>query len=407
MSLTLMHLANHGGKNIGNAALIDGVETLLQEDVPGDVAFVPEPWDLYSRRKRTFDDTFVDRVNREVDALLVGAAVTFDGSSLYANSGFRLDLPLAAWDRFEKPVVFYGLSYRNWPTWRYHHRDALRAAIERIVGDERMLFSVRNDGTREWLEGLTGVRSERIHVVPDPGVFVQTDDSFHPELDPNATNVIVAPNAEDEMPRYGRAPRRRTVRRPRLSSDPRDLLPLSSSWGWRETRARLLGDLAEALRRIAADCDVNLIFCAHDDFDIGMCHELFWLLPDDVRQRAVFASASLSNAQGRYFYDLYAKADLVLSMRVHSMNPAVGLGTPLVPIVSQDRMSAFMADAGLEDLTVDLHADDLAAAVHAKATAALAAPDALRARLGEARARLRQRAAAFDARVAEHLELHG
>lgn len=400
-----MHLANHGGKNIGNAALIDGVETLLHEDLPGDVTFLPEPWDLYSRRYRRFDDDFVDRVNREADALLVGAAVTFDGSSLYGNAGFRLDLPLASWDRFERPVVFYGLSYRNWPTWPYHHRDALRAAIERIVGDERMLFSVRNDGTREWLEQLIGVRSERIHVVPDPGVFVQTEDSFHPELDPKATNVIVAPNAEDEMPRYGRAPRQRTLRRPRLGRDPRGWLPVSSSWGWRETRSRLLGELASALRRLAEDRHVNLIFCAHDVFDIGMCYELFWLLPEDVRHRSVFASSSLSNEQGRYFYDLYAKADLAISMRIHSMNPAVGLGTPVVPIVSQDRMSAFMANAGLQDLTVDLHADRFEDAVYEAATAALASPDALRERLGETRARLRRHASEFDALVAAHLGL--
>ena len=47
--LTFMHLANHGARNIGNAALILGLERVLREDLPGDVEFLREPWDLYSR----------------------------------------------------------------------------------------------------------------------------------------------------------------------------------------------------------------------------------------------------------------------------------------------------------------------------------------------------------------------
>src|SRR5205085_2751350 len=131
---------------------------------------------------------------------------------------------------------------------------------------------------------------------------------------------------------------------------------------------RFLASFARALVRLDAEHDLNLIFCAHDVFDIGMCYELFWLLPDRVRHRSVFASASLSNDRGRYFYDLYAKADLALSMRIHSMNPAVGLATSVVPIVSQDRMRAFMADAGLQDLVVDLDTPALDSALYGAAS---------------------------------------
>jgi len=404
VSFRFMHLANHGGKNIGNAALIQGVESLLREDLPFEATFLEEPWDLYSRHELRFDERFVARVNSESDALLVGGAVAFDGSSMYANAGFRLDLPLELWDRVERPVVFYGLSYRGWPTWPYHHREALKATLDRILGSETMLFSVRNDGTKEWLGELLGLHSERIHVVPDPGVFVPTADARHPELEVGKLNVIVAPNAEDEMPRYGRAARKRSLRVPRGGSELRNWLPVSSSWGWRESRATFLRELAGALARLGADHDLNLIFCAHDVFDIGMCYELFWLLPEQLRHRAVFASASLSNGNGPYFYDLYAKADLAISMRVHSMNPCVGLGTPVVPIVSQARMRAFMSDAGLGDLTVDLDEPGVGDAVYRFASNALASPAEARARLFEARGRLREQASMFDSRVATLLE---
>jgi hypothetical protein len=35
--MRFMHLANHGGKNIGNAVLVPGLERVLREDLPFDV----------------------------------------------------------------------------------------------------------------------------------------------------------------------------------------------------------------------------------------------------------------------------------------------------------------------------------------------------------------------------------
>ncbi len=91
-------------------------------------------------------------------------------------------------------------------------------------------------------------------------------------------------------------------------------------------------------------------------------------------------------------------------MRIHSMNPAVGLGVPVVPVVSQSRMTAFMADAGLSDLCVDAHAHDLGDQVYRRAAQALERPAELRARLADATAALRARTASVNSRVAVFLE---
>src|SRR5262249_36015153 len=72
--MRFMHLANHGGKNVGNAALVLGLERILREDLPFDVSFLREPWDLYTLGRLSFDERFVERVNAECDVLLVGAA---------------------------------------------------------------------------------------------------------------------------------------------------------------------------------------------------------------------------------------------------------------------------------------------------------------------------------------------
>src|SRR5262249_26349288 len=193
----LLHLANHGSRNVGNGALILGLERVLREDFRREPLFEPEPWDEYSLGRRRFDESFVDRVNRDCDALLVCAAVTFDARPPYASTGLPFTLPLALWPPIRRPVVFYGLSHRDWRhPGNYNHLDRLRATVQAMVEAPNVLFGVRNDGTKRWLASLTGIESERILEVPDPAVYVPVADTSHPELEDGKTNVVLALNDE-------------------------------------------------------------------------------------------------------------------------------------------------------------------------------------------------------------------
>jgi polysaccharide pyruvyl transferase WcaK-like protein len=99
--------------------------------------------------------------------------------------------------------------------------------------------------------------------------------------------------------------------------------------------------------------------------------------------------------QTAYFYDLYAKADLALSMRVHSMSPAMGLGTPTVALASQSRMTAFLKDAELEDFCIDIFDDDFHTKLAAKIIGILRDSEETRNRLKKAVAVLRDRTRRF------------
>lgn len=401
---TLAHLANHRSTNIGNAALILGLERVLREDL-GDLDFVEEPWDLYSQGHLRFDRDFVDRVNA-TDGLLVGAAVAIDGRDIYRNTGMRFDLPFELWDAIERPIVFYGISHSAWQAKPHAHLDRLRLFAERVTTDERVLFSVRNDGTKAWLERVTGVASDRIRVAPDPAVYVPVRDSPHPELRRDRVNVVVSLNEEHDIYRFGgRQPTGAEARRERLGTYlvHTRLSRFAYVPEWRVRRGAFLRALAGALARVAQEVELNVVVAAHTFGDLRMSIELIEAMPEGLRQRCVFAPMGLPTEQGPVFYDLYAKADLAISMRIHSMNPTVGLGTPVVPIVSQSRMRDFMADAGLADLCVELLADDLEDQVAARALAALANPGAVRERLAVARAGLRARTAALNADVGKAL----
>jgi hypothetical protein len=392
--LRLLHLANHASRNIGNAALVLGLERVLREDLPREIEFVAEPWDLHSRGLLRFDESFVERVNR-CDALLVGAAVSFDGRPIYGNTGFRFDLPLELLDRIERPIVFYGLSYRHWPARPYHHLETLRRALERLLASDRVLFTVRNDDTKQWLHSLVGISLDAVERVPDPAVYVPVSDIVHPELADGSPHVIIAPNVEDEIYRFGGRPVQRS----------RAVLALRRRVGavdeWHRRRERFVAALAAVLERIVLDRDLGLLFCSHTYADLAMSDDLFRRLPEAARQRVVFAPTGLPVAAGPAFYDLYAKAALVLPMRIHAMNPAVGLRVPLVPLVSQSRMTAFMEDAGLGDLCVDIRSDDVAERLESAVAATLDRPELVRERAARAHDELRVRTRAVNRRVAD------
>ncbi len=169
-TLNLMHLANSNSTNVGNGALILGTESVIAEDFPSSVSWTREPWDDYTFDLRVFDQAFVDRVNGTADGLIVGGAVAIHGRHYLRNAGMRFDLPLELWPKLEKPTVFYGLSHRHWRRQPFHHRDKLRRAVAFALESPRMLFSVRNDGTKEWLEELLGERLDGVLTVPGPAV---------------------------------------------------------------------------------------------------------------------------------------------------------------------------------------------------------------------------------------------
>lgn len=370
--LSLLHLINGRSANVGNGALTEGAELILSEDLARPISWAREAWDDYTFGVKPFDRNFVERVNGSCDALLVGGAVAINGREFYANAGMRFNLPPELWPEIRRPVVFYGLSYRFWEGQTYHHADRFRWAMDHILGRGDMLFAVRNDGTRQWLEATFGMRSERIHVLPDPGVFLPADATgpYH-EFQESRPNILVAFNDEDWLQRY-RTP---------------------------ERRAAVIKAVAVAIERAIAKWDANVILVPHYFDDCRMIADFVDACRPALAHQRMIATGLARIEGSRHFYGRYARADLIVSMRVHSMSPSVGLGVPMVPLVTQDRMTDFLADIGLADLRVEAFEPELADRLSAAIDRTLADPEPVRRRFREARADMRRRAREFNARV--------
>lgn len=403
--MRLIHLANFNSTNIGNGALIFGTERVLQEDLGPGLEFLAEAWDDYTFELKKFDQDFVDLVNRKSDALLVGGAVSFNGRPYLKNAGFRLDLPLELLKKIEKPIIFYGISYKFWPGQKYYHLDKLKLALDYLLASPRVFFGVRNDGAKDWLESLVGYKSNQIIEIPDPAVYVPVKDSNHPELVAGKKNVIISLNNEDEVYRFGGEFRKRTwdILAPRLEEK-----KLIRWWkrlpGWDSRRKKFLGELAQAIKKLAQEWDLNLILCPHYFDDYTTMSEFLPFFSrgvDSIRilHQVMVSRGLLRVPQTPYFYDLYAKADLALSMRIHSMSPAIGLGTPVVPLVSQSRMSDFLEKASLSDIGVDIFGGDVVNQVYKLASAALADRVSAAQKLRTAAAAMRDETFSFNRKI--------
>jgi polysaccharide pyruvyl transferase WcaK-like protein len=383
MAPRLIHLANHHSNNIGNGALILGTESVLREDLSNDIEFVPAAWDDYSLGTKRFDETFVEEVNRS-DGLIVGGAVMFNGSRAFKHTGCRIDLPLDLWRRIARPIVFYGVAYGTFPAQRYHHRAVLKTFLEETIARPNVLFAARNDGSKGWLESVLGRRADDILSVPDPGLYVPTAEVAHPELSPGKLNVLLALNGETECYRFG-------------GRWPTQLWEYTP--GWKRRKMRFLTSLAGSLETLSQRYDVNIVVCAHSPTDFKMLGEFFSVAPSRLRDQRLVMAPILRAASAPHFYDLYKKADLAISMRIHSMDCATGVGTPFIAINSHPRIGAFMTDAGLEEFVVNLSDPGLADTVAGLAGSILDHRSQVSEQLRAARARMRARTREFNTRI--------
>src|SRR5262249_17860706 len=154
------------------------------------------------------------------------------------------------------------------------------------------------------------------------------------------------------------------------------------SWRFRDEaqKKEFLTQLALAVENLASKWDLNVILCPHYLDDYKIMAEFMQMLTPRIAHQKLVSSGLLRVSQATYFYDLYSKADIALSMRIHSMSPAIGLGLPMLALSSQKRMAEFLNTAGLQDFKVDVFEAGLQEKVVSKVEYLLTHRDEVRAK---------------------------
>ena len=355
----------------------------MEDDLPRPIHWIREPWDDYTFRLLDFDQAFVDKVNAS-DGLIVGGAVTFNGRAYNNQTGTRFELPFELWGKITKPVVFYGLSYRHWQGQMYHHTDKLRMTIEKILSSDNMILAVRNDGTKKWLKELTGIDSEKIVEVPDSAVFVRSkEEDYYPEILKGTKNIMVSFNDEDADHRFDQQ--------------------YSTEGICNRSRDYVIGGLVTALERLADNFPINLILCPHYFDDFRMISTFLERIRPQLAHQRMVSTGLYRVKDSDIFYGRYKKTDLSISMRVHSMSPCIGIGTPMVAYTTQDRMAAFMDRIGLKESSVNAFGPAAADNLYDRAKFAIENGTEVRQQFLQARTSMRADARAFHQQVHELL----
>ncbi len=400
--MRLIHFANFNSTNIGNGALISGTERVLREDL-GAIEIIQEAWDDYTFGIKPFDQKLVDLINSS-DGLIIGAAVTLNGQVYQTETGTRFELPLSLWKQIKKPIIFYGISHRHWPNQKYHNIEKLKGTMRYIQNNPNIIFSVRNDGTKEWLEDIVGFTIPKMKVIPDPALFLTTTDSYHPELMSDRKNIILALNNEDEVYRFGGRIQLVIWKLfGHIISEKRLLHLFKKLPKWDHHKKAFLSQVAKALEVVSKKYPVNIILAPHYFDDFKAISEFIPLCPLRFPHQNIISTGMARVRQTGYFYDLYAKADLAISMRVHSMSPAIGLNTPMIALTTQSRLTEFLRTAGLG--AYDIHAlnKDLTSELSQKVDFVLNNKGSVQADFKNAVAKMRQEIRDFNKELGEFL----
>jgi polysaccharide pyruvyl transferase WcaK-like protein len=204
-------------------------------------------------------------------------------------------------------------------------------------------------------------------------VFVDAVSGYYPEIVDGVRNVIIAFNDEDAVQRYDEKAGR--------------------------SREALIEGLSVVIERLAENYPINIILCPHYFDDFRMMSAFIERIKPHLAHQSMVASGLSRVKDTAYFYGRYMRADLAISMRVHSMSPCIGLGVPMVALTTQDRMRDFIERLDLQSQAVDAFDPQMTERLYERAVYSLENGEEVRLRFAKARAGLREQTRVFHQRV--------
>lgn len=333
---TILHVASHE-INVGDGALIGGIRQVLREIAGFEPRYRPMEMTDFPARSSEVSPESLDAAS--ADLILVGGGGSIDGRPSHTRSGMAFPLSGDEVRRLRTPLAYVALGVNMLPGEGLHHADRL-AEVLRACRDRGIPFSVRNDGSIDRLRDELGEAADAVVEVPDPGFFVSVDPGHVvPAMSGHRPCVLVQIAGDNPDKRLG------------VSKSAR-------SWSWRraggDARQRFVADVAELVRWLIAELDAEVILAPHILRDVPATGELVARLDPAICRRRVRVLGVPHAMHAPQFFQAYAKADLVVGMRGHSVICAVGLRRPCVALSTHAKVSGFMQSCQLSEWSIAL-----------------------------------------------------
>ncbi|MCC7377375.1 MAG: polysaccharide pyruvyl transferase family protein [Verrucomicrobiales bacterium] len=336
----LMHVAAFTAGNAGDHLLPVALRDLF------DSAGGRSRWTLRHAHP-VFDATATARANAARGLIIGGGGLFLRDTNRNANSGWQWNCPLDQLRKIQAPLVVFAVGYnrfRGQPDFDPIFREHLAA-----VAQQSVYLGLRNHGSIEAIRGyLPEALRSKVRFQP---CMTTVLGCLYPFLQthrvPNPKPVIVLNAAFDRAElRFGRQ------------------------------ESAILTAIAQAVAELGRGADIHLAVHVEDD-----AHIMPFLRSEGVE----FTKIDLRRATPKGIAEYYAVVDLVLGMRGHAQMIPFGCGTPLLSLISHDKLRWFLDDIQRPEWGVEVHHPDLREVLVSKARDLLLRAEEVRADIARLR----------------------
>lgn len=304
---TVSHVSAFNYGNAGDVILPIALHDIWNKNVKS------LKWDNISVYPQVTDQ-LVAEINKSKGLVIGGGGLFLKDTNANNISGWQWPCSIEMLDKIEVPVIFYAVGYnrfRGQEEFDEIFTDNLRAFVEKS-----QYMGIRNSGS---IAALKNYLPEHLH---NKLRFQPCMTTFMSEIYPDLTNYdekqdFVAVNAafDRSQLRFG------------------------------EKIGDVLNDTAKAIKKISKDMPIK--FYSHMPSDDAF---LPFLQSYGIKYKLV----KLNNVHPTKIIEEYAKPKLVVGMRGHAQMIPFGCKTPIVSIVSHNKMQWFLDDIGQPNWGADV-----------------------------------------------------
>jgi polysaccharide pyruvyl transferase WcaK-like protein len=270
---------------------------------------------------------------QEQDGLLIGGGGLFLNDTNPNNlSGWQWSCSLKKLEQINRPLAVFAVGYnrfRGQKDFKPIFRDHLQLLAEKSV-----FIGLRNSGSIQAIKSYLPTQLHaKVHYQPCPTTLLHTLYSFPPPLDSTQPPTIAINAAFDRL------------------------------------QLRLGDQYASILKQIALACkqlsqDYQIVYYAHAKSD----HQMIpYLEQAQVPHRRV----DLFHVPAKTIIEAYQKPALVIGMRGHAQMIPFGCTTPILSLISHDKMRWFLQDIDRPQWGIEMNQPDLTEKLIVNATSML------------------------------------
>lgn len=345
-TIKALHIASFNG-NVGDNANHNGFRKRLVKTLGKDIFFRElEMREFYqSWNLRDFNSKEFIEICNDHDLVIIGGGNFFELKWDYSNTGTTVNIENDTLDKIKTPLLFHGVGCDIAKGASHSTIKKFGLFLDRITNDEKILVSVRNDGSYETINKLYGNRyCERIYRVPDGAFFIETEKYEFPELNKNLKSIGI-----------------------NIVSDMKEIRFNKEKEG-NISYKEFIVDFAEEVNYfLENNKEYQIILFPHIYSDLIAIYELLEGIVDRFRRtRIAVAPCVTGDGAEKYVFGLYKECDLIMGMRFHSNVCSIAQNVPTIALSSYKKILDLYKEIGLEDRVVEVNKEGYRRALRSK-----------------------------------------